>query len=161
MVNYNNSMVYKLVSNDINIKDFYIGSTVNFRRRKSQHKTSCNNSNDRAHNYKVYQCIRDNGGWQNWDMILVEKTPCADKLELRKIEREFMEKLSSSLNSKSAYRSKGEHTEYKKEYRDLNKEQIKEYKKKTKIICDICNTETNKNNIKQHQRTKKCMFNII
>ena len=54
MVNYNNSMVYKLVSNDINIKDFYIGSTVNFRRRKSEHKSRCNNSNDKCHNQKVY-----------------------------------------------------------------------------------------------------------
>ena len=79
-----------------------------------------------------------------------------------------MEKFSSSLNSHSAYQSKEERKEYKKEY---NKEQMKEYReinknkileyKKIKIICDICNTETTKSNIKQHQRTNKCMFNII
>jgi hypothetical protein len=164
MVNYNNSMIYKLVCNDINIKDFYIGSTVNFRRRKTEHKGVCNNSNTSHYNYKVYQCIRNNGGWDNWNMVLVEKTPCADRLELRKIEREFMEKLGSSLNSISAYKSKAEYYEYhkesNKEYYKFNKNKILEYKN-IRIICDICNTETTKNNIKRHKATNKCMSNII
>ena len=190
MINYNNSIIYKLVSNDINIKEFYIGSTVNFRRRKSQHKHNCNISNAKNYNTKVYQFIRDNGGWHTWTMILVEKTPCNDKIELRKIEREFMEKLCSSLNMCSAYRSKEEqeayNKEYKKiynesnkikiaeyyesnkikirenskEYREINKDKIKEYRK-IKITCDICNNEILKKNIRQHQKSKKCMNHKI
>ena len=151
MVNYNNSIIYKLVSNDINIKDFYIGSTVNFTRRKGNHKSNTNNSNGKKYNYKVYQCIRDNGGWQNWNMVLVEKVPCNDRLELRKIEREFMEKLGSSLNMVSAYQSKEELKEYQKIYSESNKDKIKEQKKEYREI----NTEKIKEQNKEYRENNK------
>ena len=159
MIDYNNSIIYKLVSNDITIKEFYIGSTVNFTRRKNGHKTRCNNPNEKSYNLKVYQFIRNNGGWQDWDMVLVEKVPCVDKLELRKIEREFMEKLGSSLNSQSAYRSKEEIKEHITEYRKINKEQIAEKKKiynesnkdKIKELKKKYN-ESNKDKIKEYNK---------
>ena len=156
MVNYDNSMIYKLVSTDINIKEFYIGSTVNFRRRKTQHKHNCNNPNDKNYNTKVYQFIRDNGGWHTWTMILVEKTPCNDKIELRKIEREFMEKLCSSLNSQSAYQSKEELNEYKKEYykTDRSKEQAKKYYESNKEQAKKY-YESNKEKRREYQEINK------
>ncbi len=43
MVNYSKGLVYKLCCNDTNIKDIYVGSTTNFIRRKSDHKSACDN----------------------------------------------------------------------------------------------------------------------
>ena len=68
---YENSIIYKLKRNDdyddVNI---YIGSTANFKTRKYQHKESCNNTKSAQYNTKIYQIIRDNGGWDEWIMNL-------------------------------------------------------------------------------------------
>ncbi len=92
-IDYQKSLIYKIVCNDTKIKNVYIGSTTNFKQRKSAHKISCNSVNCRY----VYKVIRDNGGWNNWSMILIDYTPCNTKLELLKIEREYIEKEDSDL----------------------------------------------------------------
>ena len=137
MINYNKSSIYKICCNDLNITDIYIGSTTNFTRRKQQHKTRCNNINDDRHNLKLYKCIRDNGGWDKWSMILIENVSCENKLELHKIERDYIEKNNSVLNCQIPSRTKKEYNndtkekmkEHYKQYRDDNKEKTKEYNK--------------------------------
>ncbi len=94
MVNYSNGIIYKLCCNDQNIKDIYVGSTTNFSRRKAQHKTCCNNPNDKSYNYHVYKCIRDNGGWCNWSMVLVREYNAPNKMKLARKERKYMEKFT-------------------------------------------------------------------
>jgi len=44
---------------------------------------------------------------------------------------------------------------YDKEYKKKYKEKIKE-KMKQKINCPICNSLVRKNELKRHQKTKKC-----
>jgi hypothetical protein len=63
MVNYSKGNIYKLCCNDSIIKDIYVGSATNFSRRKSGHKSYCNNPNNIKYNYHVYKFIRENGGW--------------------------------------------------------------------------------------------------
>ena len=46
--------------------------------------------------------------------------------------------------------------EYQKEYRNANKEIINE-KQKEQVICNHCGSEINKNNLKRHQKSKKCI----
>tara|TARA_R110002153_G_scaffold107484_2_gene247582 strand:+ start:1488 stop:2063 length:576 start_codon:yes stop_codon:yes gene_type:complete len=140
MVNYNNALIYKLCCKNTEIKDIYIGSTTNFTRRKHNHKSSCNNINSKSHTQYKYQFIRDNGGWDNWDMILIEKVNGNDKLELRKKEREYIEKFNSSLNSLISYRNikekKQMNKEYLQNYRTEHKEELKDkynYSEKRKI----------------------------
>ena len=58
MVNYNNSIIYKLCCKDTNITDIYVGSTTNFYRRKQDHKQQCNNTNSKEYNKNAYQFIR-------------------------------------------------------------------------------------------------------
>jgi len=119
MVNYGNGLIYKLCCNDTNIKEEYVGSTVDFTERKRCHKKSCNNVNGKIYNLKVYQFIRENGGFENWSMVLIEKYPCNDILELKSRERYFIELLKSRLNCCIPTRTK-------KEWRNDNKETIKE-----------------------------------
>jgi hypothetical protein len=79
---YTKTIIYKLVhKEDFDNANIYIGSTTNFRQRKDRHKSHCNNENGKGYNEKKYKCIRDNGGWYEWNMIEIEKYPCNDKRE--------------------------------------------------------------------------------
>ena len=80
-VNYLNTIIYKIVCKDLSITDVYIGQTTNFRTRKNQHKRNCCNPDAEKHHLKVYQYIRENGGWENFDMIEIEKYSCNDANE--------------------------------------------------------------------------------
>ena len=124
MVNYNKSIIYKICCKDINIKEIYVGSTANeLRKRKSKHKSDCNNVNSHSYNLNVYKFIRNNGGFSNWDIVEIEKYNCNDKQELHKRERFYIELLGASLNSQIPNRSK-------KEYDEDNKDKILEKEKK-------------------------------
>ena len=86
-INYNNTIIYKLVCNDVNIKDCYVGHTTDYACRKQMHKSDCNNENGKSYNFNVYRFIQDTGGWNNWDMIVKEKYNCSNSLEAKQKER--------------------------------------------------------------------------
>ena len=48
---------------------FYIGSTKNFSGRKSHHKKNVKNRSGKLYWCKLYQFIREKGGWDNFEMI--------------------------------------------------------------------------------------------
>jgi hypothetical protein len=157
---YEKTIIYKLVSNDLNIKECYVGSTTNFTKRKHDHKRDCNNCDRKAYNQKKYQFIRANGGWDAWCMIEIEKYPCNDNNEARTRERFWFEQLNANLNVKMPIRTEEEykeyskiyqHTEQRKEYMENHKEQASE---RSRIYY-----ETNKEEIlqkdKQHYKQNK------
>ena len=137
MPNYLNSMIYKLCCNDPTITDCYVGSTLNFKCRKSHHKSICNKENSTKYNNYKYQFIRGHGGFENWSMILIENFPCDTKLELHKRERYWLETLGATLNKEIPSRSKKEYyvdnkekiTKLSKDYYKNNKEEINAKKK--------------------------------
>lgn len=53
-INYTKSCVYRLVYNFIT---YYVGSTTNMCKRKSQHKYDCNNKNSKQYNIELYKFI--------------------------------------------------------------------------------------------------------
>jgi hypothetical protein len=142
MIQYNKSTIYKLCCKDANITEIYIGSTTNFRLRKSQHKCFCNNEKCKQYDYKVYKFIRQNGGFNNWEMIEIEKVNATDKKDLHKNERRVIEELRPVLNCRIPCQTQKEYyienidkiKEQKKEYRtkniDIFKEREKEYRAK-------------------------------
>ena len=74
--------------------------------------------------------IRQNGGWDMFRMIEVEKYSCTDKREAEKRETEVMKEIKADLNSMISYvseevKKKYQH-EYSKEYYEANKDKIKE-----------------------------------
>ena len=100
MPNYTNTVIYKIVCNDLNITDCYIGHTTHFIKRKQHHKESCNRITDTHYNYKFYSIIRANGGWTNWSMIEIEKFPCLDANEAKAREHHWYVLNNSTLNSR-------------------------------------------------------------
>jgi hypothetical protein len=76
-------MFYKLVCKDITITDLYVGTTTDFKSRKNPHKSDCNNGKGENYNLKVYTFIRDNGGWENWDMVMIPKVVLMNSKPIR------------------------------------------------------------------------------
>ena len=97
-INFDSCVIYKIVCNDLNVKELYVGSTTDFPKRKSQHKNNCNNENGKEFNKKLYEMIRTKGGWDNWVMLEIEKYPCIDSNEARTRERYWLETLNAQLN---------------------------------------------------------------
>ena len=127
-INYSKTIIYKIVCNDLNITDVYVGHTTNFTKRKALHKSNCNNINSKNYNLKIYNTIRNNGGFENWSMIEIEKfQDCNDINEASARERYYYELLNAKLNKNYPARNV-------KEYYQDNKDKIN-----TPYICDICN----------------------
>ena len=124
-IDYSKTLIYKIVCNDLNVKDLYVGSTTDFRKRKTRHKSDCNNQNSKKYKFNVYQFIRDNGGFDNWTMVLVEKYPCETSLEKLKRERYWYETLGATLNKQVPSQTQ---QEYAKQYYVENKEIINKSK---------------------------------
>ena len=145
-INYQKSVIYKICCKDISITDCYVGSTTNLNKRKPQHKSACKNEGGKQYNQNVYRFIRENGGFENLDMIVVEDFPCDSKNQLHTRERFHIEVLHANLNKVIPTRTK---KEYQKEYDKDNAEHIKAYRKDNaehirayqseKIPCPHCN----------------------
>jgi len=139
-INYQNGLIYKICCKDPLITDTYTGSTTNFIKRKQEHKCNSNNVNHKPYNYYVYRFIRENGGWDNWEMVQLEQYPCNTQHELALRERYWLELNVSTLNKCVPSRTHAEsdlawhkaNVEYvkhiKKEWRKNNAEHIKQYR---------------------------------
>ncbi len=93
---YDNTIIYKISCKDPTITDIYVGHTINFIKRKSTHKNSCNNVNNSS---RLYTFIREHGGWYNWTMEIVNFFKCKDKNEALEKEQEYFKLLNATLNS--------------------------------------------------------------
>ena len=141
-INYSKALIYRIVCDDLEVKDTYIGSTTCFVSRKHAHKSACTNDKNKRFNTPLYKFIRNNGGWDNWGMYLVEYYPCENKIELEKQERVHIEASKTPvLNKRIPTRSRAEYhlenkeklAEYKKQYAIDNKDRLAEYKKQYDI----------------------------
>jgi hypothetical protein len=139
-------IIYKLVCLDSEIKDTYVGSCVCFRTRKTNHKSKCNNENNTKYHLNVYQFIRANGGWANWDMIAIETVNFTERWELRARERCWLETLKATLNKTIPNRT---HQEYNHKYKQENRIEINQ-KKKQVINCD-CGRSSIKRQLARHK----------
>jgi hypothetical protein len=112
--------IYKICCDDC--PDFvYVGSTKAFRHRKSQHKQDC-----KTKDYKLYNTIRENGGWNNWRMVILEDCGEITLTQARIKEEEHRVKLNSNLNMRKCHQTEEEKKErnnlYSKERRNDNLE---------------------------------------
>ena len=121
-IDYSNTIIYKIVCRDTAITDCYVGHTTNFTKRKYGHKSNCNNEKVKNYSMNVYQFIRDNGNWDNWDMIEIERYNAIDENDAKKRERFYIEALNAKLNIRIPTRTL-------KEYYDDNQENILKEKK--------------------------------
>jgi hypothetical protein len=180
MTDYNKTIIYKLINYDFP-ELVYIGSTTNFTKRKYQHKHAAFNIDGPKYCRKLYVSIRENGGWDSWEMVQICEFPCNNKREAEQEEDRHMMELKANLNMNRAYCSKERRQEQKKNGQEKRKERlgpdgIKEYNKikdaarqekkkqyyiekrqnymKEKITCD-CGDIICKGALTRHKRTNK------
>jgi hypothetical protein len=157
---YSNTIIYKLYCNDPTITEIYIGHTTNFIKRKHGHKHSCCNENDKKYNQYVYEFIRNNGGWDNWNMVQIEMVNCKNKRDAESVEHYWIEKLHAFLNTNKPYAMcKEEPKLYKQDWYEENKDHILqkakdhyEENKETKIEYQKQYAEEHKEKIAQKQK---------
>jgi len=126
----------------------YIGSTTNFKNRKSYHKSICNNSNYKAYNLKLYQTIRENGSWDAWNMVPIDQGSYDDKMSAHIQEEKLRIQYNGNLNSNVC--STGLNptdVDYKKDYYIANADRYKDYQKK----YNIANSDHYKDYQKQYR----------
>ena len=148
VIDYSNTVFYKIYCKDPAVKDLYVGHTTNFVQRKYQHKRTCIKENDVNHHCKVYKFIRENGGWDNWKMVMIGYKDCYDHYEARKTEQKYFETLKATLNSiEPLPKPKPRPTKMPKEKKVWN--------------CDVCRTtcQTEKALI-VHEETNKHKSNV-
>ena len=139
-INYSKTLIYKFVCKDLAIEKIYVGSTTDYRRRKTEHKYNCNTETCKKYNLKIYETIRGNGGWDNWDMVLIEYYPCNTSLEKRARERHWEEQLNASMNMRKPQntnedyylQNKDKIDKYNKEYYNNNSEWFEKYRNENK-----------------------------
>jgi len=90
----------------------YIGSTKDWKQRQQMHKSNCFNTNSPAHNYKLYQTIRANGGWH-----LIEKTPIEEidvegPIQAHICEERWRRHYDAQLNMRRAHITEEERIQY-------------------------------------------------
>ena len=99
-INYMKYFIYCIkFNNDI----VYIGSTNNFSQRKHKHKKNTTNKRGKLYWLKLYLFIRENGGINNFIFEILENGEIENKLEIRKIEQNFIDKYNPNLNSKKSF----------------------------------------------------------
>ena len=91
--------IYKIACRDPAVTEIYVGSTCRVPDRRCEHRSRCNNANDsKRYNLNVYQYIRANGGWDNFELLVVEQIDYTHKHELMLRERFHLEQLKATLN---------------------------------------------------------------
>lgn len=161
--NYNNAVVYKIFCKDPNFIEYYIGSSADIIKRKNNHKTACNNSNDPHYNIYLYKQIRENGGFQNFYFEILEQVSCKNKAELLLREMYYINLLKPTLNKHVNFgeSDKCEHNKRKSDCVICLGGYLCEHLVR-RVSCKICNPHickhcgmyTNKYYVKKHE--EKC-----
>jgi len=147
-------IIYRIFNDNFPEMTYY-GSTENFDNRKYSHKSACNNPTHHNHNYKLYNFIRENGGWGEWSMKPVAKLPeGTSKLDAQIEEERLRVEMDAKLCSNRAYRSNEQrltdHRQICAEYRKHHHEKINE-----KCLCSVCNGKYTHANKSKHFKSKK------
>jgi hypothetical protein len=159
-----NYVMYKIYPKNKELGLCYIGHTTNFVERMKRHKLQAVNENGNKSHQKHYLAIRQNGGWDEWEMVEIEKFNGKTRLEARMREQELIEECNANLNTLNAYITEEKRKAIKKaiteKYREENKELIRQQEKKYKedhkeIIAEQMKKYRSENKEKIYEKTKE------
>ncbi len=155
---FSNCYIYHIVDKESIVH--YVGSTSNLNSRRSKHKYNCRTEKCKEYNFDIYKYIRDNGGFDKFEIIPIQKIEnVSNKTELRIAEQHEINKFSGLKNKIGSYLSEEErviqhtelckkwnkeHSENKKQWYQANKEKVAEYNHKYK--------KTNREKISEYNR---------
>ena len=140
---YSRTVIYKIEHKE-NKELVYVGSTTDFTKRKCSHKSHCYNEKGKSYNLKLYVMIRENGGFDAFQMLEIKKFPCNDKREAEAEEERCRMELKANMNTQRAFVIKSEY--------------MQEFSKR-RITC-VCGSIYAINHKDRHYATKKHQDNI-
>jgi hypothetical protein len=124
--------VYKIYCRDSSIRECYIGSTKDIKNRIAMHHRIIHDENNKQYDSKLYNFIRENGGFGNWIIEEMESFAFNDIKELREKEQEYINVLKPALNSGTAHKeTRNKVYEYNEKY---FKESVKGSRKMGKTL---------------------------
>ena len=133
MVNYKNGKIYKIVTNDIDTNECYIGSTCRDRlsNRMANHRREYKRWKDGKAGKISSINLFEKYGVENCKIVLIELYPCDSNDELR-MREEYWRKVNigGAVNKVRCHITKDEVLKNKKKYRGDNKNKIHQYDKK-------------------------------
>ena len=139
------SCVYKLTIDN----ETYVGSTGNFKKRLTNHKSDCYNPDSKEYNKSLYKYIRENSEWNNVKFeVLVHLHPKFNRGERCNFEQQYIDYLKPTLNKYKAYTVITK-KEYNKQYIIENKDKFSE-----KFNCD-CGVKYTHSHKSRHLKSKK------
>ena len=97
--NYSNTKIYLIYCNDNNVLDIYIGYSTDIKDRMNVHRRCCNNPANKSYSTRMYNFIRNNGGWNNWSYRIIEEPRCYSKREAEENEEFWIKQFNPSLNT--------------------------------------------------------------
>ncbi len=122
-IDYTNTIIYKIQHTDKE-ELIYVGHTTDFTKRKSAHKLITRSEKNKAYNRNLYKMIRDNGGWESFNMIEIKKFSCTNKREAEAEEDKVMREYKATMNMIRAFRTTEDTKEDARIYREnLNKDE--------------------------------------
>ena len=101
MADYSATIIYTIRCKNPSITDLYVGHTTDFVKRRSAHRQA-----SLTYGNKLYEMIRNNGGWENWKMEIIHHFSCKNANEAREKEQEYYVALGATLNSIEPQRDK-------------------------------------------------------
>jgi len=155
----NDYIFYKIICLDNSVELCYVGSTANWKERQRNHRSKCNNENNKLYNSNIYKTIRDNGGWCNFKMIEISKKEQLNKRQAEQIEEEYRVELKANMNSKKCYLTEEQQQNYHQNYREENVDKLLKQqqnyrdKNKNKVKARLQKwCEENKNKLLKYQQ---------
>jgi len=101
-IDYSKTIIYKIQHKEKK-ELFYVGHTTNFDSRKYQHKTSADLSKKSSSTSKLYNVVRENGGWGEFDMIPIRQVECSNRIGALIEEQRAMDELKPTMNEVVAH----------------------------------------------------------
>lgn len=141
------SWVYEIIQKETN-KSIYIGSTTGkyFCLRKGSHTRPSNMKNERQP--KLYGFIHSNGGWENYQFVILKQFESIEKKELLTIEKQFIQEKKPECNTSKPI----ETYEELKERRKLKSRKWR--KEHPEYLENMKNSESNKRYVAKRCSTK-------
>jgi len=128
-IDYSNTVIYTIRHLE-NEELLYVGHTTNLTHRKHGHKSKSNPSN-KSDPTKLYKMIRENGGWEAFEMKPIKQFSCSGPIEACIEEEKCRVELRASMNTNYASQTEESRTKVKakhKKYLEDNKDYFKQNK---------------------------------
>jgi len=168
--------IYKITKKDAFNDDMvYIGSTIDPDHRWETHKSKHNNPKIKCYNNKLYTYMRDNGGFYNFKMEIIDEIEiplmkCVERDNYENkiiIEYDGYNKLNTirvGTNWKKNWKElralddtyKNKANISTKKWAEANREQINA-KKREKIPCNVCGPLIGRSGMARHKKRFNCI----